>query len=41
MEKWKEVFGLSLIHIYETEQKIKDEAEKRKTQGIWRTVGPR
>ena len=25
--------------IYETEQKIKDEAEKRKTQGIWRTVG--
>ena len=25
--------------IYETEQNIKDEAEKRKTQGIWRTVG--
>ena len=25
--------------IYETEQKIKDEAEKRKTQGIWRMVG--
>ena len=25
--------------LYETEQKIKDEAEKRKTQGIWRMVG--
>ena len=34
-EKNKEVYD----EIYETEQKIKDEAEKRKTQGIWRTVG--
>ena len=34
-EKNKEAFD----EIYETEQKIKDEAEKRKTQGIWRTVG--
>ena len=34
-EKNKEAYD----EIYETEQKIKDEAEKRKTQGIWRTVG--
>ena len=34
-EKNKEAYN----EIYETEQKIKDEAEKRKTQGIWRTVG--
>ena len=34
-EKNKEAY----VEIYETEQKIKDEAEKRKTQGIWRTVG--
>ena len=35
LEKNKEAYD----EIYETEQKIKDEAEKRKTQGIWRTVG--
>ena len=34
-EKNKEAYD----EIYETEQKIKDEAEKRKTQGIWRMVG--
>ena len=34
-EKNKEAYD----EIYETEQKIKDEAEKRKTQGIWRIVG--
>ena len=34
-EKNKEVYD----EIYETEQKIKDEAEKRKTQGIWMIVG--
>ena len=34
-EKNKEAYD----EIYETEQNIKDEAEKRKTQGIWRTVG--
>ena len=34
-EKNKEAYN----EIYETEQKIKDEAEKRKTQGIWRIVG--
>ena len=34
-EKNKEAYD----EIYETEQKIKDEAEKRKTQRIWRTVG--
>ena len=34
-EKNKEAYD----EIYETEQKIKDEAEKRKTQGFWRTVG--
>ena len=34
-EKNKEAYD----EIYETEQKIKDKAEKRKTQGIWRTVG--
>ncbi len=34
-EKNKEAYD----EIYETEQKIKDEAEKRKTQGIWRTAG--
>ena len=34
-EKNKEAYN----EIYETEQKIKDEAEKRKTQGIWMTVG--
>ena len=34
-EKNKEAYD----EIYETEQKIKDEAEKRKTQGIWRLVG--
>ena len=34
-EKNKEAYD----EIYEIEQKIKDEAEKRKTQGIWRTVG--
>ena len=34
-EKNKEAYD----EIYETEQKIKDEAEKRKTQGLWRTVG--
>ena len=34
-EKNKEAYD----EIYETEQKIKDEAEKKKTQGIWRTVG--
>ena len=34
-EKNKEAYN----EIYETEQKIKDEAEKRKTQGIWRMVG--
>ena len=34
-EKNKEAYD----EIYETEQRIKDEAEKRKTQGIWRTVG--
>ena len=34
-EKNKEAYD----EIYETEQKIRDEAEKRKTQGIWRTVG--
>ena len=34
-EKNKEAYD----EIYEKEQKIKDEAEKRKTQGIWRTVG--
>ena len=34
-EKNKEAYD----EIYETEQKIKDEAEKRKTQEIWRTVG--
>ena len=34
-EKNKEAYD----EIYETEQKIKDEAEKRKTQGILRTVG--
>ena len=34
-EKNKEAYD----EIYETEQKIKDEAEKRKTQGIWSTVG--
>ena len=34
-EKNKEAYD----EIYETEQKIKDEAEKRKTQGIWGTVG--
>ena len=34
-EKNKEAYD----EIYETEQKIKDEAEKRKTHGIWRTVG--
>ncbi len=34
-EKNKEAYD----EIYETEQKIKDEAKKRKTQGIWRTVG--
>lgn len=34
-EKNKEAYD----EIYETEQKIKDEAEKRKTQGISRTVG--
>ena len=34
-EKNKEAYD----EIYETEQKIKDEAEKRTTQGIWRTVG--
>ena len=34
-EKNKEAYD----EIYETEQKIKDEAEKRKSQGIWRTVG--
>ena len=34
-EKNKEAYD----EIYETEQKIKDEAEKRKTQGIWWTVG--
>ena len=34
-EKNKEAYD----EIYETEQKIKDEAEKRKTQVIWRTVG--
>ena len=33
-EKNKEAYD----EIYETEQKIKDEAEKRKTQGIWRTL---
>ena len=35
LEKNKEAYD----EIYETEQKIKDEAEKRKTQGIWRMVG--
>ena len=34
-EKNKEAYN----EIYETEQKIKDEAEKRKTQGIWMIVG--
>ena len=34
-EKNKEAYD----EIYETEQKIKDEAEKRKTQGIWMIVG--
>lgn len=34
-EKNKEAYD----EIYETEQKIKDEAEKRKTRGIWRMVG--
>ena len=34
-EKNKEAFD----EIYETEQKIKDGAEKRKTQGIWMIVG--
>lgn len=34
-EKNKEAYD----EIYETVQKIKDEAEKRKTQGIWRMVG--
>ena len=34
-EKNKEAYD----EIYETEQKIKDEAEKRKTHGIWMIVG--
>ena len=33
------MFAIKLDVYKRQEQKIKDEAEKRKTQGIWRTVG--